>query len=100
MLWVRNARIVSAIISAVGANHQEECIRSTLEEVVAAKAEAAHEDKRLVDCATAEISAGILAVLARQEDQDGAGRRLLCDLVVPFVEAELERVSLEGRLDW
>lgn len=91
---------MSAIISAVGDDSREECIRILLEEVTAAQAVAAHEDKRSFDCAAAEVAAGVLAVLSRPNGSWGGGGKVLRAAVLPFVETALEGVSLDGRLDW
>lgn len=99
LFWVRNARLVSAVVSAVAEENRGECIRILVEEVTAAKASAAHEDKRSFDCAAAEVGAGIMAVLCGQNCWAG-GRLLLRETVLPFVEKELEGGSLDGRLDW
>lgn len=90
---------MSAVISAVGDESREECIRILLEEVTGAKAVAAHEDKRSFDCAAAEVAAGMLAVLAGPNGWIG-GENVLRATVLPFVETALEGVSLDGRLDW
>lgn len=76
-----------------------ECVRVLLREVCAAKASTAHEDKRSFDCAAAEVGAGVVAAVAG-EGSDTDGKRVLREIVLPFIEAELEGVSLEGRLDW
>lgn len=100
LFWARNARLVSAVVVAVGHDRREECIRLILEEMAAAKAGAAHEDKRSFDCAAAEVGGGIVAVLAKGGAYADGGQKVLRDAVLPFVISELERVSMEGRLDW
>lgn len=62
-------------------------------------ASAAHEDKRSFDCAAAEVGAGILAVLTRENSWIDS-EKVLQETVLPFVETELDGVSLESRLDW
>lgn len=99
LFWARNASLVSAVVSAVGAERRTDCIRILLEEATAAKATVAHEDKRSFDCAAAEVAAGVLAVLAgpsRSSECD----KVLRETVLPFVVMSLEGVSLDGRLDW
>lgn len=76
-----------------------ECIRVVLEEMKTAQASTAHEDKRSFDCAAAEVTAGIMAVLCG-ETAWGQADEVMREIVLPFVDTEFERVSLEGRLDW
>lgn len=99
LFWARNARLVSAVVSAVSAECRGDCIRILVEETTAAKASVAHEDKRSFDCAAAEVGAGVMAVLAG-ENSWSAGHVVLRETVLPFIETELEGGSLDGRLDW
>eukprot|EP00752_Nemacystus_decipiens_P011025 g9797.t1 len=110
LFWARNASLVSAVVSAVGEESRAGCIRVLLEKAKAEQAIAAHEDKRSFDCAAAEVAAGALAVLAgpgsssSSSSSSGGGwsgrEKVLRETVLPFVEAALESVSLDGRLDW
>lgn len=99
---------MSALLLAISEKNREECIRAILEETEAAKGSAANEDKRSFDCAAAEVGAGVVAVLGMENGEDGGTggserekqEGCLWDAVLPFIETELEGVSLEGRLDW
>lgn len=99
LFWARNARLVSAVVSAVREERRGECIRILLEEATAAQADAAHEDKRSFDCATAEMGAGVVAVLVGEDCWSG-GQEVLRETALPFIETSLEGVSLEGSRDW
>lgn len=99
LFWGRNARLVSAVVSAVGEEARAECVSILVEEVTAQKSSVAHEDKRSFDCASAEVAAGVMAVLMAESTWEG-GRRTLLEVVLPFVSKEFEGVSMEGRLDW
>lgn len=99
LFWARNASLVSAVVDAASDDGRADCIRILLEEATAAKAVVAHEDKRSFDCAAAEVAAGVLAVLAGPNSWSQA-EEVLAESVLPFVEAALDGVSLEGRLDW
>lgn len=103
LFWARNARLVSAVIAGIAPEHRGESIGVLLEEVARAKGAAAHEDKRSFDCAAAEVAAGVVAVLAREERGGEGGnpeQTVLRDVVIPFIDTELEGVSLEGTFDW
>lgn len=91
---------MSSVLSAIAPESRDAWIRDMVREVASAKTSAAHEDKRSFDCAAAEISAGIMAVLLREGGEVDGGQGVVHDTLLPFVESELERVSLEGRLDW
>ena len=91
---------MSAVVSAVGEESRSDCICILLEKAKAEQAVAAHEDKRSFDCAAAEVAAGVLAVLAGPANGWSERERVLRETVLPFVEAALESVSLDGRLDW
>lgn len=94
---------MSAVIAGIAPEHRGESIRVLLEEVARAKGAAAHEDKRSFDCAAAEVGAGVVAVLARKKrrgEGDGREQTVLRDVLIPFIDTELEGVSLEGTFDW
>lgn len=99
LFWARNARLVSAVVSAVREESRGECIRILLEEATAAQVAAVHEDKRSFDCAAAEMAAGVAAVLVGEERWSG-GQEVLRETALPFIETSLEAVSLEGSRDW
>lgn len=99
LFWARNARLVSAVVSAVREESRGECIRILLEEATNAQTAAAHEDKRSFDCAAAEMGAGVVAVLVGDKCW-GGGQNVLRETALPFIETALEGVSLEGSRDW
>lgn len=99
LFWSRNARLVSSVVSAVAEENRAECIHILLNRTADQKRGVAHEDKRSFDCTAAEVGAGIMAVLVGQSTWSDRGRALR-QLVLPYVEREVEGVSLEGRLDW
>lgn len=90
---------MSAVVSAVSEQSRGESIRILLEEATAAKAGAAHEDKRSFDCAYAETGAGVIAVLVGKKSWS-EGQEVLREIALPFIEKALERVSFKASIYW
>eukprot|EP00953_Heterococcus_sp_UTEX-ZZ885_P012377 7099-Heterococcus_DN1.PRE.1 len=103
--WVRNARLVEELVRTVGPTVLLLPLMTAVHAVLA-DGTVAHEDKRMYQCAAAEVVAGCIRGFTRGTTSaagDTPGDALteqLWEHIMPLLELQLADTSLDSSVDW